>query len=504
MNSRETVSAQPLLNLEGILEMASAVRLFYQLADGTPVAVSSLRRLTDCEWKRLVRVIDVQADLGIMAEVRALRVQVRSAGEAAQPGAVDEQHAQQMAALQAEHQAALDELQRQINAVAKASESQLATWREQLDAKDAAIDLWRKGAEGFEKQLLDRLDYEAARLPAEHELAMEVASHKASLDKMEALQRRVSELEGLYLSDPTPAPVVIAQPDDELDAPAPDVLVSEGEAMSIAETLAPVRADNASPEVDETPLKVAEAPGTVAEPAAAFDDEAGDAKVDERKETAPAASSSGGVAPPRAVLDLEAGVRVRLPRSLFGIAEAMLARPCLMAELAQLTTSGNVASTAASVSLLRREMKRQTGAAWAVVRESERYSLARVKPDRPAAAPSQVAKVDPVRPVALKPLTGAVQIEPGDLIGVNIKTGVVAAPLGQYSLDGAVKMARSLDLLKGGQMFGLAHIATVGQWRDAETARNALLMERGRLVRHGIDLYVDKINARLRLEAGAA
>jgi hypothetical protein len=227
-------------------------------------------------------------------------------------------------------------------------------------------------------------------------------------------------------------------------------------------------------------------------------------------------SPSGGVAPPRAVLELETGVRVALPRSLFGIAEAMLVKPCLMAELAQFTTSGNVATTAASVSLLRREMRRQTGAAWTVVREGERYSLARAKPERPAAAPAPAAKVEPVRhpaadagkmvfSPALKPLTGAVQIEPGDLIGVNIKIGVVATQAGQYSLDGAVKMARTLDLLKAGEVFGLAHIATVGQWRDAETARNALLMERGRLARHGIDLYVDKINARLRpVEAGAA
>jgi hypothetical protein len=224
-------------------------------------------------------------------------------------------------------------------------------------------------------------------------------------------------------------------------------------------------------------------------------------------------SPSGGVAPPRAVLELETGVRVALPRSLFGIAEAMLAKPCLMAELAQFTTSGNVATTAASVSLLRREMRRQTGAAWVVVREGERYSLARAKPERPAAAPAPAAKVEPVRPVAaeaakpvaLRPLTGAVPIEPGDLISVNIKATIVATPAGQYSLDGAVKMARSLALLAGGEMFGLAHIASVGQWRDTETARNALLMERGRLARHGIDLYVDKINARLRLaEAGAA
>jgi hypothetical protein len=247
--------------------------------------------------------------------------------------------------------------------------------------------------------------------------------------------------------------------------------------------------------------------------AEALDDETDEATADEPAANDTRRSASGGLAPPRAALDLEEGVRLLLPRSLFGIAEAMLARPCLMAELAKLTASGNIGTAAANVSVLRREVKRQTGGAWAVVRKGELYRLARVKPAGPAAAPAP--KVEPkqgparpaaeaIRPAPYKPLTGAVPIEHGDLIGVNIKIGVVATPAGQYSLDGAVKMARTLDLMKGGAMFGLAHIATVGQWRDAETARNALLMERGRLARHGIDIYTDKLNARLRtLEGGA-
>lgn len=507
MNARETVSPTP--------EFLLGALLFYRLSDGTPVTVSALRRPTGDEWRRLVGVIDAHADLGIMAELWMLRAQVRAAGEASQPGAVDHQPAQQMAGLKAEHEASLEDVQAQLNAVACEADGfreALRVAQIDLHDKDVGIGAWRKRAEDAEKQLLDLRDCEAAWQQAEHELEREVAAHKASLDKMEALQRRVSDLEGAI--NAAAAPVVSVLLDDEADAPTPDALVSEGEAVSIADAMVPVRVDNPAPEVDETPVEVAETPEAVAETAEAVDEPP--AGADEPKAKGPATSSPGGVAPSRAVLGLEAGVRLRLPRSLFGIAEAMLAKPSLMAELAQLTASGNIGSTAASVSVLRREVKRQTSAAWAVVREGERYSLARVKPERLTAAPAPAANVEPVRPPApdagkmvrppaLKPLTGAVQIEPGDLIGVNIKTSVVAAPLGQYSLDGAVKMARSLDLLKGGQMFGLAHIATVGQWRDAEIARNALLMERGRLARHGIDLYVDKINARLRLaEAGAA
>jgi hypothetical protein len=496
VNARETVNMPAHADLHNLL--------FCRLHDGGALCVAGVRMLTKDEWRRLIRLIDVQADLGIMAELRDLNAQERGTGDSAKPADVDGQ-AQQIEALKAEHEAALEELQAQLNAVAKESAARDDACWEQLRTKDAAIALWRKRADGFEKQLLDRQDSEAAWRQAEADLEQEIALHSASRAKTEALQARLDEIEA-RLAAPAAEPEIarlpgvrieaVAEVEDEADVPAADALVSEGEAVEIADAMAPVI--EAAPEVEEEPVEPSGHSGPFAE-------------ADEAEASAAPRAPSGGVAPPRAGLDLEDGVRLLLPRSLFGIAEAMLARPCLMAELAKLTASGNIGTTAANVSLLRREVKRQTGAAWAVVREGELYRLARVKPAAPAAAPAPAPKVEPARPAAeatrpapLKPLTGAVPIEHGDLIGVNIKIGVVATPAGQYSLDGATKMARTLDLLKGGAMFGLAHIATVGQWRDAETARNALLMERGRLARHGIDIYTDKLNARLRtLEGGA-
>lgn len=498
MNARETVNTPLQAEMHNLL--------FSRLHDGAALCVAALRMLTKDEWRRLIRLIDVQADLGIMAELRALKAQERSAGDSAQPAAADVQ-AQQIEVLKAEHEAALEDLQAQLNAVAKASESQLATWRDYLRTKDETIAFLQERAEGFQKEVVWLKDCEAARQQADDDLEQEIAAHKATRAKAEALQARLDEIEG-RLAAPAAEPETallpgvrieaVAEVDEETDAPAPDALVSEGEAVEIADAMAPVF--GAAPEVEEAPIEPSGNSGPFAE-------------ADEAEASAAPRAPSGGVAPPRAALEMEDGVRLLLPRSLFGIAEAMLARPCLMADLAKLTAHGNIGTTAASVSLLRREVKRQTGAAWAVMREGELYMLARVKPAAPAAAPAPKAepKVEPARPAAeairpapYKPLTGAVPIEHGDLIGVNIKIGVVATPAGQYSLDGATKMARTLDLLKGGAMFGLAHIATVGQWRDAETARSALLMERGRLARHGIDIYTDKLNARLRtLEGGA-
>jgi hypothetical protein len=443
MNARETVNMPAHSELHNLL--------FCRLHDGGALCVAAVRMLTKDEWRRLIRLIDVQADLGIMAELCALKAQERGTGDSA------------------------------------------------IDAETENLRAW---------------------LQAEADLAAEVEAHKATRAKAEAFQARLDEIE-CRLAAPVARPLctsieAVAEVEDEADVPAPDALVSEGEAVEIADVMAPVI--EAAPEVYkslsevvETPAKVAGPPETVAEQAEPVDDETDEATADEPAASAAPRAPSGGVAPPRAALELSSGVQLLLPRSLFGIAEAMLVRPCLMAELAKLTAHGNIATTAASVSLLRREVKRQTAAAWAVVREGELYRLARVKPAAAAAVPVSAPKAEPalpaaeaIRPAPLKPLTGAVPIEHGDLIGVNIKIGVVATPAGQYSLDGATKMARTLDLLKGGAMFGLAHIATVGQWRDAETARNALLMERGRLARHGIDIYTDKLNARLRtLEGGA-
>jgi hypothetical protein len=497
VNARETVNMSAQADLHNLL--------FYRLHDGGALCVAALRMLTKDEWRRLIRLIDVQADLGIMAELRALKAQERGTGDGAKPAAVDEQ-AQQIKALKAEHEAALEDLQAQLNAVAKDSDGHLGRWKQaeqRLSEKDMAIAHLRGEIRYLEKQLPDRQDSEAAWRQAEADLEQEIALHSDTRAKAEALQARLDEIEGRLAapvaeSETGRLPGVrieaVADLEDEADAPAPDALVSEGEAVEIADAMAPVI--ESAPEVVEAPVEPSGNSGTFAE-------------ADEPAGNDLPRASSGGVAPPRAALDLSSGVHLLLPRSLFGIAEAMLARPCLMADLAKLTASGNIGTTAANVSLLRREVKRQTGAAWAVVREGELYRLARVKPAAPAAAAAPKAEqarpaAEAIRPAPYKPLTGAVPIEPGDLIGVNIKIGVVATPAGQYSLDGATKMARTLDLLKGGAMFGLAHIATVGQWRDAETARNALLMERGRLARHGIDIYTDKLNARLRtLEAGA-
>ncbi|MGO4672959.1 hypothetical protein AB4Z40_08675 [Bosea sp. 2YAB26] len=88
-------------------------------------------------------------------------------------------------------------------------------------------------------------------------------------------------------------------------------------------------------------------------------------------------------------------------------------------------------------------------------------------------------------------------IEPGDLIAVDVKFRKVQTRQGAYEVAGA-NLARALDRLKGGQMFGLDVVARVAGWPNAEVAKTALVFERPRLAEHGLDLYLDKINVRLR------
>jgi hypothetical protein len=104
-------------------------------------------------------------------------------------------------------------------------------------------------------------------------------------------------------------------------------------------------------------------------------------------------------------------------------------------------------------------------------------------PESPAAKPA------PER----KPLT----IGLGMLIGVDLVACHVAGPAGDYKVSGQ-KMAKTLDLLRGGLMYGLDIVAKRCGWQSAEVARSALQLERDRLASIGIDMHLDKINVRLR------
>lgn len=105
------------------------------------------------------------------------------------------------------------------------------------------------------------------------------------------------------------------------------------------------------------------------------------------------------------------------------------------------------------------------------------------KPTAPAAQPAALPQQMP--------------IEPGDLLAVDIKQKRIQTARGVYEVAGA-NLARALDRLRDGQLFGLDTIAKVAGWPSAEVARTALHFERNRLAQHGIDLWMDKINVRLR------
>lgn len=101
------------------------------------------------------------------------------------------------------------------------------------------------------------------------------------------------------------------------------------------------------------------------------------------------------------------------------------------------------------------------------------------------------------KPIPPRPVNGALTIEPGDLLAVDIRSRRVQTARGSYEVGGA-NLARALDAMKGGHLFGLDVIARKAGWPTAEVAKTALSFERARLAQHGIEVWTDKINARLR------
>lgn len=101
-------------------------------------------------------------------------------------------------------------------------------------------------------------------------------------------------------------------------------------------------------------------------------------------------------------------------------------------------------------------------------------------------------------PLPPPPRTGATPIKPGDLLAVDVKQKRVQTKAGAYEVGG-VNLARALDMMKGGHLFGLDVIAKRAGWPTADVAKTALGFEKNRLAQHGIDLFLDaKVGARLR------
>lgn len=118
--------------------------------------------------------------------------------------------------------------------------------------------------------------------------------------------------------------------------------------------------------------------------------------------------------------------------------------------------------------------------------------------ERPPAVPPVDTPIPAPKPAPPPQRTGAMPIEPGDLLAVDVKQKRIQTKAGAYEVGG-VNLARALDLMKGGHLFGLDVIAKRGGWPTADVAKTALGFEKNRLAAHGIDLFLDaKVGARLR------
>jgi hypothetical protein len=130
---------------------------------------------------------------------------------------------------------------------------------------------------------------------------------------------------------------------------------------------------------------------------------------------------------------------------------------------------------------------------------AEAIDAAPVLPSPLPPRPLDVKRTAPLPPAAPPaPPQAAPEPATGHVIGVDVSTLMIAGPTGQpYRLNG-IGIARALDALKTGQLFGLTHIASkCGKGVKAQQARDWLRYEADRLRKIGVGIMFLGDNARL-------
>lgn len=406
---------------------------------------------------------------------------------------------------------------RSLRAALREAEHALANERQKVEGLDAALkrqtersaqiaaELTETQAEKTRKdetnrQLLRRMD----DLVAEVE-ALRAENHALKQAPVLATEAALISLEQAIAEGSDHAPA-----DDEAadmgESPA-DALVSEPEAVKIADVIAP----------------------------AAF-----------------GGPNNGG----RVAVRLDDGVEITLPAALARLAHAMLNTGLTVAHMLEQGWSGSESVAHATISKAKRGIEDATNNAWTVLRVNGAYwalpsaqAKAAIReqatrrnetpaPDNPPASQNEgaagaspeegdaaseagdpgVHDTSEASQFVTSPGTGEGIVTPadpapaaddggliadGDLLTVHPKLRTVTGPGGSYKLDGGTMMVRTLEMMRRGDMFGLDAIARRCGWRNGEVARGAILMERARLEKIGIDLYIDRVNARLRVKGAA-
>lgn len=107
-----------------------------------------------------------------------------------------------------------------------------------------------------------------------------------------------------------------------------------------------------------------------------------------------------------------------------------------------------------------------------------------------AAAEARPPEVVPPQPLA------DVALKPEKLAAVDVLRCRVFGPGGNVFVN--ARAARALDVLKHGDLFGLDHVATKAKIPSASDCRHALRIEEASLRSIGLEVWSDKLNARLR------
>lgn len=369
----------------------------------------------------------------------------------------------------------------------------------------AEINRLEREAEDLREMWLDALK-------GEKNLLASIAVLEGELQGLRGFVRVPEPAQDNIKDEPVPA-------DDETDAPEIAPLVEEQDAVAIADVIAPASAPS-QPSFEST----------------------GRLPVTQRQAS-------------RQAFRLAPDVEIMVTASIAKVATAIRAGSCSWRDIVATGVASTEGSAMAAVSKLRHEITKQTGGRWAIRSVNKLWSFAMTAeetpqpgqrptaqsegiagecPDQddavrqadgdsasvdplPAADDGEIkdreaitAAVLPVQPPPVlpgdpawmrnAPAESVLVIPPGKLIAVCVKTRRVATPQGIYKVDGAplAKALHALARINDDQVLGLDTIARIAGWKNADVAKTALSFESKRLGSRGVELWMDRFNARLR------
>jgi hypothetical protein len=203
----------------------------------------------------------------------------------------------------------------------------------------------------------------------------------------------------------------------------------------------------------------------------------------------------------QAVIEASQKATARLVKMLTGMLDKSAPEPLLAIPLRYHTATSEIA-TPESLTAAQSE-----AAAGSIPEQGADASTAGDVPSEPASSPAvddpaselapAVAVAEARPPEVVPPQPPADEaLKPEKLAAVDVTRAKVFGPGGNIFVN--TRAARALDVLKHGDLFGFDQVAVKAKIPTASECRHALRIEEASLRSIGLEVWTDKLNARLR------